>query len=351
MTWRVGILGAGIGAQHVDGFLTLPDQFDVQTICDLQPDRGSDLARRCGAAWTDDSAAVLSDPAIDIVDICLPPHLHYQTCLDALEAGKHVICEKPLVPSLAECDRVEDVVRRTGKQVFPVFQYRYGLGTAQFHALAAAGLLGRPYVATLETHWNRGADYYAVPWRGTWKGEHGGALLGHAIHAHDLLSALLGPVDRVYARTTTRVNPIETEDCAALSLRMANGALATSSVTLGAAEDRSRLRLVFEHVTIDSDQAPYAPARNAWTFTTRDPKRQPEVDTVVNSVVENRWGYIGLFSAINEALQGKSGREVSLLDGRRSLEFVTAAYASARDGGDVALPLERHHPLYAGWQP
>jgi predicted dehydrogenase len=61
-------------------------------------------------------------------------------------------------------------------------------------------------VASLETHWNRGPDYYAVPWRGTWAGEAGGAILGHAIHAHDLLCRYFGPVAQVQAQLATRVN-------------------------------------------------------------------------------------------------------------------------------------------------
>jgi predicted dehydrogenase len=115
-------------------------------------------------------------------------------------------------------------------------------------------------VASLETHWNRASDYYAVPWRGTWAGESGGAILGHAIHAHDLLCRYFGPVAQCAGAACTRVNPIETEDCAAISMGFANGALATSSVTLGAARDETRLRFVFRDLTATSGTEPYAPA-------------------------------------------------------------------------------------------
>ena len=83
-------------------------------------------------------------------------------------------------------------------------------------------------VASLETHWNRGKDYYSKPWRGTWEGEQGGAILSHSIHIHDLVNMILGPVSNVFAKLTTRVNNIEVEDCAALSVEMENGALVTS---------------------------------------------------------------------------------------------------------------------------
>ena len=133
-----------------------------------------------------------------------------------MEAGKHVICEKPLVSSLKEVDELERISKVTGKIIFPVFQYRYGLGFSKLKALIKSGLVGKPLVASLETHWNRGKDYYSKPWRGTWEGEQGGAILSHSIHIHDLVSMILGPVSNVFAKLTTRVNDIEVEDCAAL---------------------------------------------------------------------------------------------------------------------------------------
>src|SRR5690606_22551768 len=110
----------------------------------------------------------------------------------------------------------------------------------------------------------------------TWAGERGGALLGHAIHIHDLLPWLVGPVTQVFADTATRVNAIEVEDCAALSIRMGDGALITSSVTLGCATDISRMRLCFEGFTVESDHSPYALSDKAWTFTARAPATQEQ---------------------------------------------------------------------------
>lgn len=346
---NVAVVGAGIGAQHCDGFAALPDRFRVYTVCDLDPDKGHALAGAHGAAFSTDLDAVIADPEVDIIDICLPPHLHFDACIAALNAGKAVICEKPLVTSLCEADLLQAKVRETGGHLFPVFQYRYGIGAEQLRALIDAGLAGKCYAGSLETHWNRDAEYYSVPWRGTWTGERGGAILGHAIHIHDLLTAFLGPVASVFAETATRVNPIETEDCAALAIRMESDAVVTSSVTLGCAEDMSRLRLLFEGFTAESDHTPYAPASAPWKFLARAPTTQRQIDGVLDGVTDARPGYAGLFNAIADALDGKPGREVSLEDGRRSLEFVTAVYASARSGERTTLPLTSDHPMYGSW--
>ena len=353
MTIRnVAIVGAGIGAAHFKAFAQLGDLFRVAAICELNAGRAQPLLDGSpDTKLVGDLADVLADPTIDIVDVCLPPHLHFDACARAMEAGKHVICEKPLVSSVADADTLAKTSARTGRQVFPVFQYRYGKGATQLRALMDAGLTGKPFVASLETHWNRGADYYAVDWRGTWAGEQGGAILGHAIHIHDWVSFALGPVASVFAEVATRVNDIEVEDCAAISLRMENGALVTSSVTLGAADDTSRLRFCFEGLTAESGSNPYAPAEDTWTFTARAPFAQGPVDDVLASTADARPGYVGMFTALSDALDGRPGCEVTLDDARRSLEFVSAVYGSARSGQPVALPLQADSPLYDGWLP
>lgn len=345
---RVAIVGAGIGREHLAAYRALLERFEVVAICDRDMARAQGIAQ--GIPVTGDMASVLADPGIDLIDICLPPHLHFEAVMAALEAGKAVVCEKPLVASLAEADALLDRLAQGG-QLFPVFQYRYGVGTAQLRALIDAGLAGPLFAGTIETHWNRDAAYYAVDWRGTWAGERGGCILGHAIHIHDFLPAFLGPVARVHAELATRVNEIEVEDCAALAIRMESGAVLTSSVTLGAAQDTTRMRLMFRGFTAESGLAPYAPAASRWSFTARAPVAQAEVDAVLAGVGAVPTGFAGFLTAVSEALAGRPGDEVTALDGRRSIEFVTAVYASARAGQPEPLPLGEDHPLYRGWMP
>jgi predicted dehydrogenase len=218
---QVGIIGAGIGRQHLQGFLKIEERMRVSVICDLDLARAQTLAQERDYIRVEkDFDQVIRDPEIDIIDICLPPDLHYPFAVKAMEAGKHVICEKPLVVSLAEADLLIEKASAANVCFSPVFQYRYGPAMAEIDALRKAGLTGRPVVASAETHWNRGAQYYATPWRGTWKGEAGGAVLSHAIHNHDLICRIFGNVESLFAYTSTRVNPIETEDCAAITMRM-----------------------------------------------------------------------------------------------------------------------------------
>lgn len=348
---KVAIFGAGIGREHLKAYRQLPERFKVTVLCDLDTDRAASILQGDDIKIERDAAAVLADPDIDLIDVCLPPHLHFEMTLRALQADKHVICEKPLVSSLKEVDALIEAAARSKGTLTPIFQYRYGPAMAQLHALIEAGLTGSAYAASLETHWNRDADYYAIPWRGTWAGEQGGAVLGHAIHNHDLLMHILGPVARLSAMTTTRANEIEVEDCAAISFQMESGAVASSSITLGAANDTSRLRIAFEGLTAESGSEPYAPATGAWRFEARVPTDQARIDEVLASVRDVNTGFTGFFEALADALEGRGGREVTLADGRRSIELVTAIYHANRIGKVVELPLGADTPLYESWIP
>ena len=349
---RVGIVGAGIGAEHFQAYLALADRFEVRYMCDLDDARAAQaVSGRKAVTITRNLDQILADPEIDLVDICLPPHLHLSACSAALQAGKDVICEKPLVASLAEADQLADMMKQTGRKVFPVFQYRYGAGAAKLQKLMAAGLAGTPLVGSLETHWHRDEAYYAVDWRGSWAGERGGAILGHAIHIHDWLSFAFGEIDSVFAYLATRVNEIEVEDCASLSIRMRSGSLITSSVTLGAATDTSRLRFCFSGLTAESGLEPYKLADSDWQFIARAPQRQAEIESVLADLTPPLSGFQGLFAAIYDHLVSGQGDIVSFADGRRSIEFVTAVYRSAREGKQIHLPLNEDDPLYHSWLP
>ncbi|MQB20476.1 gfo/Idh/MocA family oxidoreductase [Agrobacterium tumefaciens] len=347
----VAIVGAGIGAEHLKGYLALPERFAVKAICDLDVERARGVANGTSIHVTADLDEVLADPSIQLIDVCLPPHLHFPITLKAHAAGKDVVCEKPLVRSLEEANALLESVKTTGRSIFPVFQYRFGPAMRQLRALIDAGLAGKAYVASSEVHWNRGKGYYDIPWRGTWKGECGGAILGHAIHAHDLICYVLGPVDEVFTMADTRVNTIETEDCAALSFRMKNGALATSSVTLGAAEDTSRLRFCFEGFTAESGSLPYRPAEDKWRFIARAPTTQAQIDAVLATVGDGENGFTGFVEAIADAMEGRGGKEVTVTDGLQSIELVTAIYRSAREGKPVRLAEAAEGQWIKGWAP
>lgn len=353
MIFNVALLGAGVGIQHADNVVAQPESFRLSHVCDLDPERAAKAARNAlDCLITSDMDAVLNDPSVDIIDICLPPHLHYDVTMRALHAGKHVIAEKPFVGSLAEARNVRAACQETGKQVIPVFQYRYGPGYRELQALIKSGLAGKCYAIAMETHWQRGAAYYAVPWRGTWAGEMGGTILSHAIHIHNLAEHVAGPANQVNAFVDTLVQPVETEDTAAITWRSSTGALVTSSITVGAAGNSSRMRICFEGLTAQSGTEPYKIAEGAWTFTATDPDRQAEVDAVVAAAPTGPIRFAGFFADVAARLNGRPDEFLPDLDeATQSIALVTAIYASNRSGQRIDLPLSEDHPMYGGWRP
>ncbi|HVW92046.1 MAG TPA: Gfo/Idh/MocA family oxidoreductase [Devosia sp.] len=351
--YNVAIVGLGIGRSHlVEGYLPNSDKFNVVAICDINEERLSAFAAEFNIPRrTTAFADLLAMDDIDIIDVCTPPMVHRSQVLEALAAGKHVICEKPLVGSLAQADEVIAAERHAKGRLMPVFQYRYGAGIQQVKAIIDSGIAGKPYVATAETLWTRGPAYYAVPWRGKWATELGGVLMTHAIHIHDIVTYLMGDVARLFGRVATRVNDIEVEDCVAASCELASGALASFTATLGSKEEISRIRLAFENVTFESDHAPYQPGTEPWKII----PGSPEVDAQIQSLLTG-WQHVpprynGQFIRLYEALESGGPLPVTSADSRRALELVTAFYHSSETHEDVALPLGPEHPKYLSWVP
>ncbi|MBV9582838.1 MAG: Gfo/Idh/MocA family oxidoreductase [Chloroflexi bacterium] len=350
---RVAVVGLGIGRSHLRrGYASLADRFEVMALCDIDRQRAEDAAEEHGVARVvTDFAEVCRMDDVDVVDICTPPHLHYEQILQVLEAGKHAVCEKPLVSSLREVDDVARAESRSGKRVMPIFQYRFGHGMQKLKLLMARGLTGQAYLGTLETAWRRRPEYYAVAWRGKWATERGGALLSHAIHNHDLLCYVLGAPRRLFAYTTTRVNDIEVEDCAAIALEMADGSAASSGVTLGSPDEISRLRFSFRGLVAESNTQPYTSSADPWTFVGDSPEITAQIGATLAEFQPLPEHYAGQFYRLYEALRTGGELPVTLADARRSIEMITAMYYSSQTGQSVSLPIGSEHPRYESWLP
>lgn len=351
--FSVAIVGCGIGRSHiVEGYQPNADKFEVRALCDLNVERMTAVADEFGVplrVTNFDDLLAMDD--IDIIDICTPPGLHYPMVMAALKAGKHVVCEKPLVGSLAEVDAVRQEEKVSKGMLMPVFQYRFGDGVEQAKAIIDAGLAGKPYVGTVETLWTRGPDYYAVPWRGKWKTELGGVLMTHAIHQHDLFTYLMGDIKRLFGRVATRVNAIEVEDCVTASLELESGALGSFTATLGSADEITRIRLAFENVSFESDHAPYNPGAKPWKILPRSPETAEKIAALLENWQHVPSRFTTQMARFHNALTGRAPLPVTSADSRRALELVTAFYHSSVTHEDVELPIGPEHPRYRSWVP
>ena len=349
---RVGVVGGGVGRGHIRTYQSLPDRFDVVAFCDIDEAKARDVAEEYSVPRVSTDLAELCRMGdLDVIDICTPSYLHAQQVRQVLAAGKHAVCEKPVAGSLKEVDELIQAEVQSGRRVMPIFQYRFGHGLQKLKFLIKEGVAGRAYLTTVETAWRRRPAYYAVPWRGKWETELGGALVTLAIHSHDMLYYVLGSAKSIFARTATLVNPIETEDCVSASLEMADGSLVSLSVTTGSAAEISRHRFCFSNLTAESNTQPYSCSADPWIFTGDSPELTERIEETLARFEPLPEGWAGQFCRFHLALQHGTELPVTLRDARNSLELITAIYHSAQTGQVVELPIGEDHPKYANWRP
>ncbi|MEO6845664.1 MAG: Gfo/Idh/MocA family oxidoreductase [Chthoniobacterales bacterium] len=170
---------------------------------------------------------LLARPDIEVVMIASPSGTHADIAIQAMKAGKHVLCEKPLDVTLEKIDAVLKVAKETNRIAAAIFQSRFGSNAQALKAAIDAGRFGKLTICSAYIKWWRTQDYYdSSNWRGTWALDGGGALMNQGIHAVDLLQWLVGMPSEISAYTATLAHEgLEVEDTAVASLRFKHGAV------------------------------------------------------------------------------------------------------------------------------
>jgi len=232
---RFGIVGCGvIGPTHAEAIAHLPEATLV-AVADLKPEQAQHLAQKYQANAYPSLQEMLASEQLDVVDVCTPSGTHGEHACQVMQAGCHVIVEKPMEITRQRLDEMLRVQQETGRKLAVISQHRFDEATMQIHALVEEKALGRLVLGNAIVPWWRSQQYYdSGAWRGTWALDGGGILMNQSIHSIDVLQWLMGPVKSIYAYTDTLVHRMETEDVAVAVLRFANGALGTISATTGA---------------------------------------------------------------------------------------------------------------------
>jgi predicted dehydrogenase len=329
---RAAILGTGAVAHlHAEALHLLPG---VELVAAADPSRShlAAFAETYGLPSRYPSLEdLLGGESIDVLHVCTPPGGHAEQAAAAFAAGAHVVVEKPAALSLAQLDAMVDAGRAADRGLAVVFQQRSGTAAAHVKGLLDSGVLGRPLSALCQTQWYRTAEYFAVPWRGTWATEGGGTTLSHGSHQVDLLAYLLGEWSAVHATMWRLDRDVETEDLSHASLVFASGAVASVVSTVLAPRQSSLLRIDTENATIELEHL-YGHGHAHWTITPA-----PHVDdgTAASWALPGQEvpsGHDALFAGIYASLTEGRGMPGIVAHPARALEIVTGMYASAREG-------------------
>lgn len=226
----VGIIGlGGIGTIHARALADLSERTRLVAYSGGGPDAAA------AAGWPDavqvGARDVVGHDGVDVVAICSPTETHASLALAALEAGRHVVVEKPLAVTVADAEAVARLAEERGLMVSMVSQRRFEPEHLHLKRLLDAGELGELRLAATEVHWYRDDAYYAsAPWRTSMAGG-GGSLMNQGVHNVDLLQWLCGPVTEVTAQYATLAHDIDAEDTTVATLRFTGGALGVLSTS------------------------------------------------------------------------------------------------------------------------
>lgn len=339
MSLNIALIGAGnISRVHLSALRDLADG-TVIGLYDADPQRAQQRATEFGIQRIYASQEeLLGDPNVQVVAVLVPPFLHAPVAIAALEAGKHVVTEKPMAGSLAECDSMIEAGRRAGRRMLTVQNRIYSPAYEAARDLIQKGAIGTVFLG--QTDGFEGPD---TVFRTSWlaSGLPGnGVLMAQAVHPAYALRWMLGEVDQVSATFAGRkvVDTVE-EDTAIVTFRFASGVIVSMTATFGLKNGP------FDHAIkiFGSDgyveirgQAGVPPLRTISPMTYGDRNiHEVEIPDVSNHADQFRamWqDYLRSFES------GQPGR-VDELDGRKAVEMILAAHRSSEQGAAVKLPL------------
>jgi predicted dehydrogenase len=357
---RLALIGAGvIGKVHGTVLSRLRDRIDLVAVVDVNLDRAQALCDEHGGKAFASFEDALRAVDFDVVTVCTPTGRHAELAIPALDAGKHVIIEKPAETTVERTDQIIAAQERAGTLVTVISQHRFDPATEVAVDAIRRGELGRLTSGIASIDWWRGQTYYdSGDWRGTWELDGGGALMNQGVHTVDLLVATMGRPVEVFAYTGTLAHQrIEVEDVAVGVVRFESGALGVLHATTAAYPglsarvqvhgDRGSVvidndHLTFIHLTTDDGGA----AEIAYG----DPNQAinqianyPEASGAAASAAGSDPGALNIdahtrqYENFLDALAGHDQVRVDLHTNREAIAIITGVYESARTGRPVTL--------------
>ena len=350
---RVGVIGLGaIGPSHIFA-LNHTEDAELAAVCDVRPEAAKEAGDEHGVPSFTSVDDMLAADLIDAATLCVPSGFHLEPSLKVLEAGKHILIEKPIEITTERIDKLIAAADQNGVMIAGVFQSRFGSAVQKLKELVDDGLLGDIYSGSAYTKRYRTQEYYdSGGWRGTWAVDGGGCLMNQGIHCIDLFVWFMGKVDEVIAITETVGRDVEVETLAVALLRFANGARGViQATTLAYPELPRRIEIFGERGTFVFDGgrlqhmelidptpderaireellATYGLAASTAPPSEKQPKTPP--GTPVPAV---DMGHIPVMADFVAAIREDRPPLADGREARRAVELITAIYESGRNHG------------------
>jgi predicted dehydrogenase len=352
--YTVSLIGCGrISFKHIEAFVKNADQMTLAAVCDPVLDRAAEKVKEyqksvpgAQTAIYTDYRTMLAECKPDIVTIATESGKHKEIAMDCLNAGCHVICEKPMALSTKDADAMNEAAKRAGKKLAVCFQNRFNTPVQKLRAALEAGRFGRVLHGMVQVRWNRNEAYYAeAPWRGTWE-QDGGTLMNQCTHGIDLLQWMLGEdAVRVQAQTRRFMRPIEAEDFGAAIVEFKNGSVGIIEGTADIYPTNLNETLsVFGEKGSVVIGGLAVNKLETWRFADAAALGDTE-DTALNPDEKDPptvygFGHEALFKDFVEALDQNRDPLITGEKGKKALEIILAIYQSQKTGQPVDLPCD-----------
>lgn len=348
---NIAVIGTGaIAPAHINGYLNFPERCNIVALCDTFPEKAQKLKEQfqLSADVVDTHKALLEREDIDLVSVCTPPYTHAEIAIDFLEAGKHVLVEKPMASSLEECDAMNQAAYKNQRILSIVAQNRFTTPMMKLKKVLDTKLMGPIVHTQVDSYWWRGHSYYDLWWRGTWEKEGGGCTLNHAVHHIDLFQWMNGmPAEITAITSNTSHDNAEVEDLSIAIGKYENGSLAqiTSSVVHHGEEQQ----LIFQgkNARVSAPWKLKASSSKENGFPENDKSLETEIQKIYEQLPTLKYErHAGQIDDVLTAIEENKGVLIDGEQGRKTLELITAIYQSASLGKTVTLPLEEDSPFY-----
>ena len=218
---RFAVIGCGhIGKRHAE-MIVREEGAELVALCDIKPKEELGIGEHDTPFFNDYIDLLKSDIPFDVVNICTPNGLHAEMAIKAIEAGYHVVVEKPMALTVADAEKILFAGLKYNRQIFCVMQNRYSPPSVWIKEVVTSGLLGKIYMVQFNCYWNRDKRYYKPGgWHGT-KTLDGGTLFTQFSHFIDIMYWLFGDITDLQARFAcfNHAGLTEFEDSGIISFR------------------------------------------------------------------------------------------------------------------------------------
>jgi UDP-N-acetyl-2-amino-2-deoxyglucuronate dehydrogenase len=345
----VAIIGCGIiSSSHVKAYQAFNDQCEIKAVCDLVPEKASQLASTIGEGvmvYTD-FKEMLSREDIHVVSVCTPPFAHKEAVIETFKANKHVLCEKPLAASLEDCDEMIAAAKNYDKKLAVSFQYRFRKDFNQVKHLINRGSLNPLTFGQLNGLYWRGDSYYEVDWRGKWDTECGGVTINHEIHLLDVFLWLMGDIESVSAEIETVSHDIEVEDVSMAVIKFTNGSVGQVNGTVSSAIGDVSMSISGKSKGVSIPLKFHALKENEGGFPVQDQAGIEELEKIANEIQDGTIDHTGPVNDLFTAIYNNVEPIVNGQEGRKVIEAITAIYKSATTGQRINIPISKTDPWY-----